>query len=190
MASSDDRKEDLNSILTKEECIALTLLIANIEEVMRKQISDVFDASIVKGKLPALESANTNSSVNENQTRSPEETEEEEKARKLQEKREKELSAPKMLDLKKDCVAFFDSWRESIDSRVGAVINSPRDVVEKQKEEASVEATPTTKESAERKVLREHPHMLTSAFQTLQWKPSKGVKLTLYARTKYKHRRG
>jgi hypothetical protein len=70
------------------------------------------------------------------------ETEEEEKARKLREKRERELSAPKMLELKEDLLDFFDKWRESVDSRVGQVVNTPKAVAEEQKEKASINTTP------------------------------------------------
>jgi hypothetical protein len=128
-------------------------LIANIEEVMRKQVLDTFDASIVKKEAPQqiLQVTDKNPNVNDTQQ---EETEEEEKARLLREKREKELSLPKMLDLKKDSLSFFDTWREAIDSRVGAVINSPEKVIEEQKEKASVDATPEVDVSAKPKILR------------------------------------
>merc|ERR1711939_108036 len=60
---------------------------------------------------------------------------------KLREQREKELSAPKMLELKEDSLKFFDNWRESVISRVGTAVNNSKEVVEEQKDKASVEAT-------------------------------------------------
>src|ERR1700750_2903278 len=86
----DDHKRDLSAILTTEECVDLTLLIANIAEVMRKEISDTFDASITTGKQPQQVLQVTNKNPNVEITHSKKETEEEENARKLREKREKE----------------------------------------------------------------------------------------------------
>jgi hypothetical protein len=116
------------------------LLIANITEVMHKQIADTFEATIPTREQPKQVSESKNPNVNE--IKPHEETDEEEKARKLQEKREKELSAPKMLELKKDALNFFQEWRESVMSRVGEVVNNPKETVDDQKENASVDATP------------------------------------------------
>src|SRR5438105_2182278 len=44
--SAADHEQDLATILTTEERVDLTLLITNITELMRKQITDNFDASI------------------------------------------------------------------------------------------------------------------------------------------------
>ena len=153
--SGEKHEDDLSTILTTEEQIELTLLIANITEVMRKQITETFDASITSAKPPAqaLHVGDKNSNIDESKPH--EETEEEEKARKLQAKREKELSAPKMKDLKKDALEFFDKWRESVILRVGQVVNNPKEVVDEKVKEASTEATPNADPPTETKVLRE-----------------------------------
>ncbi|TAQ89162.1 hypothetical protein B7494_g2545 [Chlorociboria aeruginascens] len=106
-------------------------------EIMRKQVSDTFDASVTTGKSPpqVLQTHHKNPNVDE--SKSKDETEEERKTRKLREKREKELSAPKMLDLKNDAIEFFDKWRESVISRVGSVMNSSKETAETQKKKAS-----------------------------------------------------
>jgi len=44
--------------------------------------------------------------------------------RKMKEQREKELSAPAMMELKKDSLKFFDEWRTHVIIRVGEVVNS------------------------------------------------------------------
>lgn len=153
--SAHDSEQDLSTILTTEERVELTLLIANITEIMHKQILDTFDASIAAKKsrqrqLLAVKDKNPNI----DESKPHKETDEEEKAQKLREKREKELSAPKMLALKKDSLEFFDKWRESVISRVGTVINNPKGVTEEQKEKASVKATPETAPDPEPKVIR------------------------------------
>jgi hypothetical protein len=139
--SDGDQKQDLSTILSTEECVELMLLIARILEVMRKQQQHIF----------LVESSNPNV----NYTQPLADTKEDDAARKLREKREEELSAPKMLELKEDSLDFFDKWRESVDSRVGAVVNNPKTVLKEQKEEVAVTATPSAV-STEPKVIREH----------------------------------
>jgi hypothetical protein len=139
--SSGDQKQDLSTILSKEDCVELSLLITRILEVMRKQQQHVF---LVEGRNP-----------NAKHTQPFADTKEDDAARSLREKREKELSVPKMLELRKDSLGFFDKWRESVDFRIGAVVNSPQPVTKDQKEEASVTATPDAV-SMGPKVIREN----------------------------------
>ncbi|KAL8928845.1 MAG: hypothetical protein Q9208_001623 [Pyrenodesmia sp. 3 TL-2023] len=49
--------------------------------------------------------------------------------KKLKEQRQKELSAPKMKELKTDALKFIDQWRTNVIERIGSIVNS--------KEEAS-----------------------------------------------------
>ncbi len=148
---SQEHEKDLSSILSIEERVELTLLLANITELMRKQITETFDASITSAKPP--QQALTDKNPNIDDTKPKEENDEEEKARKLREQREKELSAPKMLELKEDSQKFFDNWRESVISRVGTAVNNSKEVVEEQKEKATVKATKDEPRS-EPKVIR------------------------------------
>ncbi|TVY90667.1 putative membrane protein [Lachnellula willkommii] len=158
-SSSEKQKDDLSTILTTEEQTELTLLIANITEVMRKQITETFDASITSAKPPAQALHVGDKNPNIDESKAHEETEEEEKARKLQAKREKELSAPKMKELKKDALEFFDKWRESIILRLGQVVNNPKEVVDEKVREASAEATPNADPPTETKVLRRNTNI-------------------------------
>ena len=154
--SASGHEADLSTILSTDEQVELTLLIANITELMRKHITDTFDASITSAKEPqqALHITDKNPNIDDNKPH--EETDEEEKARKLREKREKELSAPKMLELKNAYLDFFDKWRESVISRVGAVVNSPKEVIASQKEKATISATTDSSAApADHKVIRE-----------------------------------
>ena len=155
-AAAQDHEHDLGTILTTEECVELTLLIANITEVMRKHIQETFDASFdttKKQQPPLLAVQGKNPNIDESKPHK--ETDDEEMARKLREKREKELSAPKMLEMKKDSLEFFDKWRESVISRVGTVVNNPKEVTEEQKGKASAEATPDATADRESRVIRE-----------------------------------
>ncbi|KAH6721981.1 hypothetical protein BKA61DRAFT_538754 [Leptodontidium sp. MPI-SDFR-AT-0119] len=155
---SQSHGEDLSSILSTEERVKLTLLLANITELMRKQITDTFDASITSA-TPPLQALNlTDKNPNIEDTKAEKETEEEINARKLREQREKELSAPKMLDLKEESLKFFDNWRESVISRTGTAVNNSKEVVEEQKDKASVEATKNEPPS-EPKVIRSNTNI-------------------------------
>lgn len=151
----DGHEQDLASILATEERVELTLLLANITELMRKQVEDTFDASMTSANSPqqAINITDKNPNVDEKELH--EETEEEEQVRKMREKREEELSAPKMQELKKDALEFFDKWRDSVILRVGQVINNPEELTEDQKKKASVEATPNSELPAVPKVIRE-----------------------------------
>lgn len=146
----------MSSILSTEERVELTLLIANITELMRKQITDTFDASMTVVNQPQQALNPTDNNPNIDEAKPHEETEEEEKARKLREQREKELSAPKMLELKKDSLDFFDKWRDSVILKVGTAVNNPKEVTEEQKEKATAEATPKTDQAPEVKVISKH----------------------------------
>ncbi|KAF7870479.1 hypothetical protein EAF04_004223 [Stromatinia cepivora] len=141
-ATAQDHEHDLSTMLEIEERVDLTLLIADITEVMQKQIRDNFDASTATGEASdrALKVGDENANANDSQPK--EESEEEEKARKLREKREKELSAPKMLELKCDALKFFQEWQETVISRIGTVVNNPKEVTEDQKKKASANSTP------------------------------------------------
>ncbi|TVY75644.1 putative membrane protein [Lachnellula suecica] len=157
--AGDKHEDDLSAILTTEEQIELTLLIANVTEVMRKQITETFDASSTSAKPPAQALHVGDKNPNIDDSKDHKETEEEEKARKLQAQREKELSAPKMKELKKDALEFFDKWRESIISRVGQVVNKPKEAVDAKVEEASVEATPNSDPPTETKIIRRNTNI-------------------------------
>lgn len=140
-------EQDLTTLLTIEQRADLTLLVANITEVMHKQIEEVFEASHEHHsgtqKTPRLlETSDQNPNLLTSENESQEETEEEKKARRLREKREKELSAPKLLELKRDVLDSFEKWQMSIISRVGEVINSKETAEKQHKEEATVKATP------------------------------------------------
>jgi hypothetical protein len=153
----NDQGNELGNILKPEERVDLTLLISNITELMRKQITDNFDASTSSGHPPnqALNITDENPNIDAAKKKETE-TEEEKTARELQEQRERELSAPKMLELKKDYLEFFDSWRESVLSRVGNAINNSKQVTEEQKDKASASATPQTDDSSKPQVIGTH----------------------------------
>lgn len=122
--AKDDGK-DIRQILTSGERADLTLLVAKIMEIMAKQIHDTFDASLSSATKPPHKLTIDGKNANKTISGSHKETDEEDAARKLLERREKELSAPKMLELKNEALKFFGNWRESLMSRLGEAVNDP-----------------------------------------------------------------
>lgn len=157
-----DDGRDIREILTTGERVELTLLVANITEIMAKQIRDTFDASVNSGARPRQTLPPKAKNPNADKSESHKETDEEENARNLLEQREKELSEPKMLELKNEALKFFEKWRESLISRVGNVVNNPKEVVEEQKQEASVDKTPDADAPLE-------PHVIRKCYMSSLW---------------------
>jgi hypothetical protein len=150
--AKDDGK-DIRELLTTEERTELTLLVANITEIMAKQIHDTFDASVTSAPQSHQILQPGDKNPNKARSVSHKETDEEETARKFLEKREKELSAPEMIELKNEAIKFFENWRESLISRVGEAVNNSKKVVEEQKQNASAEKTPDTAPQPETQVI-------------------------------------
>lgn len=142
-------------VLTEAERVQLTLLIAHITEHMRKAVTDNFDSSITSGKPPeqALHMTDKNPNIDESKPHEP--TDEEKKSQELRNRREKELSAPKMLELKKAYLEFFDKWSESVIARVGTVVNNPKEVTQEQKDKASTVDSPAAAASQAPQVVSE-----------------------------------
>ncbi|KAI0480959.1 DUF726-domain-containing protein [Xylariaceae sp. FL0804] len=157
-----DDGESLTSILqTAEDRSALTLLICDITEVMRKQILDAFDPKETGGAGGEEEQFEVEKG--EGGAGGPDEVgdtaagvvnDDDEKARKQQAqkkvaekqkaalaKREKEVGDEKMTALKSAALDFFDDWRDGVILRVGEVVNSASTPP---KEESRQEAKPRT----------------------------------------------
>ncbi|KAI1076356.1 DUF726-domain-containing protein [Whalleya microplaca] len=135
----NDDGESLTTVLdADEDRAALTILIADITELMRKQILDAFDPKETGGTQdldPALEDSNSEPTEGEK----VEGDEQDKKTQKILEKqkadlakREKEVGEAKMVALKTAALNFFDDWRDSVLLRVGAVVNSQNTAKEQQ----------------------------------------------------------
>ena len=143
--SDEHKKEDedsLTSILkTKDQQKELTLLIAKCTASLRQSIVDTFDAQATgqdtkspssssspakpltgeNGKNPNLENANVDA-------------EDMKREKDALAEREKELSQPKMLELKAGALEFFEDWRDSVLQRVGEVVHSKEEAKEQKHE--------------------------------------------------------
>lgn len=133
-----DDEQSLTTILsTPQERSDLTLLIANSTESMRKMITDVFSAEQTD-KNPSetlIDLSGDDTTENPNLETSDLDVEAAGRQRKEKEQRERELSEPKMQDLKRAALRYFDDWRDKVLQRVGEVVNS-RETAKGQKHEA------------------------------------------------------
>ena len=133
-AKEDD--QDLSTILDEHQRGELTLLVARATEAMRKAIEANFDATAtlshdIIGELTSEDDKIMNPNIDPATV----DVEQFDRERRLKEQREKELSAPKMRDLKNAAVKFFDDWRDGVLQRVGEVVNS-KETAEHQKGQA------------------------------------------------------
>ncbi|KAG9228521.1 hypothetical protein BJ875DRAFT_477276 [Amylocarpus encephaloides] len=133
MAPQNDQEKgsDLASILGPGERGELTLLIANITEIMRTQVSDGMSAATA---APASGRGNPSLPKDGEKTETEPGEEEEGGEKTLRERRERELSVPRMSEMKGDAEGFFDEWREGVMRRLGEVVNGEKEEVEIVKE--------------------------------------------------------
>ncbi|KAI9804633.1 MAG: hypothetical protein M1833_006707 [Piccolia ochrophora] len=117
-----DDDQDLTTLLTREERGELTVLIASATESMLHVLEDTFDASQIESEPTTT--LDVDKDQNPNVDPSKMSPEEEEAARRAHEKREKELSQPKLTEIKEASIRFFDDWRNSVIARVGEVVNA------------------------------------------------------------------
>jgi hypothetical protein len=123
----DDKDQSLGTLLTIEQRGELTVLIANTIESMRNDILKTFE---VQDKPPKSTEALLKVPADEldldGQPQSPIKLapSDEANTKRLRERREADLSAPKVQELKTACLAYFDGWRDSVILRVGEVLNS------------------------------------------------------------------
>ena len=162
---SDEKKEDedsLTSILkTTEQRKQLTLLIANCTASLRESIVDTFyvphtdpgsRTDALKSALGSKDSNNDDKSKASSESGNGKENpnlenasidtaKAEQKEQQRLAEREKELSEPKMQELKIAALEFFEEWRDAVLKRVGEVTHSSEEAKD-QKHEARPQLPP------------------------------------------------
>ncbi len=131
------QEQELNTLLSAEHRADLPLLVATVCEVMRKHVTETFDASITSSNASkyAISKAK-NPNVN---TATHKETDEEAKARKLEESRAKELSQPKQQELKRAALEYLQKWQTSVIARVEEALHA-KDTVHNHPQEIKADA--------------------------------------------------
>ncbi|KAK6438372.1 hypothetical protein LTR95_005423 [Oleoguttula sp. CCFEE 5521] len=124
---SDEEGESLVTVLrTAEDRSALTILVADCTALMRQDIVAIFDAKQVP-PATAKPIAQTDQGPDVvKQTAS----DDAEKAKQDLAAREKEIASPKMQELRKAALTYFDEWRASVIQRVGEIVNSKQQATE------------------------------------------------------------
>ncbi|KAL8703150.1 MAG: hypothetical protein Q9201_003654 [Fulgogasparrea decipioides] len=126
----EEEEKSLTTILNIDQRGDLTLLIASIMASMRKAIEMNFDPNATLPSSPSKPRASEDEKIlagsSDPATADVEKLDQE---KKLREQWQKELSAPKMKELKEEALGFIDQWRTHVIERIGSIVNS--------KEEAS-----------------------------------------------------
>ena len=165
MADKSHQQEDtgknedsLTTILSADQRSDLTLLIAQATASMREAIEKNFDPRAMLSLDFADELTSEDEKIlNPNIDPATVDVEQFDRERKVREQREKELSAPKMLELKTASLRFFDEWREGVMQRVGEVVNS-RETASSQLKHSSISKADTeSHEPLDKKVDPQRP---------------------------------
>lgn len=148
-----EEEKDLKSFLSESERADLTLLIANITETMRRTIESNFDAAATLKDLSREGQSEEDRLANIDYDPGTVDVSQYDKENKAREEREKELATPKVKELKKNALEWYDDWREVVIQRVGEAVNS-KETSSKQKEKTSAKTTttPITEERPVQKV--------------------------------------
>ncbi|KAI1101793.1 DUF726-domain-containing protein [Jackrogersella minutella] len=143
----DEEGESLTTVLeTDEDRSALTILICDISELMRKRILDTFDPKETGSQVVQIDvlADDNNESTSLEKSADDERKKETQKVLDKQNaglaKLEKEVYEEKMVMLKTSALDFFDDWRDSVILRVGEVVNS-RQTAQTQSKQARPEPT-------------------------------------------------
>ncbi|KAM0800799.1 hypothetical protein BDR22DRAFT_234274 [Usnea florida] len=138
-----EEEKDLKSFLSESERADLTLLIASISETMRKTIETNFDAAATLKDLGQEGQSEEERLANIDFDPGTVDVSQYDKENKARVEREKELATPKVKELKKNALQWFDEWREVVIQRVGEAVNS-KETTTKQKAKASTQGSKTT----------------------------------------------
>ncbi|KAL8708560.1 MAG: hypothetical protein Q9220_006613 [cf. Caloplaca sp. 1 TL-2023] len=147
----EEEEESLTTILNIDQRGDLTLLIASIMASMRKAIQMNFDASAALPSTPTKSTASEDEKIlNTSTDPATADVGKLDQEKKLKEQRQKELSAPKMKELKEEALTFIDQWRTNVIERIGSIVNS-KEEASSQLRTASAKAPPSHA-SADKKI--------------------------------------
>ncbi|KAI1125052.1 hypothetical protein F5Y10DRAFT_15095 [Nemania abortiva] len=173
--SDSEEGTSLTTILeTVEDRSALTLLICDITEILRKRLLATFDPNeTVSEDLDLLaaeedrskETAETSASSNVNQQT---------QQRKILERRKvelaklaKEINEEDMVELKNAAVTFFDDWRDNVILRVGEAVNSRKEARDQARHSKPEISTSNAKPTSVGLETDEHSNKIDEALREL-----------------------
>ncbi|KAF7940374.1 uncharacterized protein EAE98_000501 [Botrytis deweyae] len=155
MAPTAADPKDLKLILNPARRRALNILIGSITEHMRKTITDSFSNpsnqpnsnlnNNIAGSNPNVSSypnAHYSNTFSPASTPTSELDQETAQQRRLEARLNQNLSTPKLQALEKAALNYFDSWRDSIITQLGKILNSPDDPRADQKKKEFLASRP------------------------------------------------
>ncbi|TQS35213.1 hypothetical protein Golomagni_04374 [Golovinomyces magnicellulatus] len=168
MSTKDEDVKNLKSILNAEETYDLTLLLADITLLMRNQLSEIF-ASPALGQsrrnfLP-LETAAVEHTKDGFSSKMIGDSEIEGKFKGKKTtvyQSENKLSTPKRQHLERDCLEYFDKWRESVMSHFNTAIKVLGKVQEYQTEMKFSKRIPRIENTSEAEIIKPDSRNLTA----------------------------
>ena len=167
----DEDQQDLKSILSDSQCEDLIQLTVSITNRMRKGIEDNFNATATLKTLKNGDSGDKFASLDYDP--GSVDVGAYDKEKKLRDERQKELSTPKVKELKKASLKWFDDWRSGFLKRVDETVN-PRETSSLQQAQGGktssslAEPRPVQKMSASAKDADQTPPKLEQLFPRVQ----------------------
>ena len=167
-------QQDLKSVLSSEQRADLVQLVASITAQMRKTIEDNFDASATLKTLAQTDRKNMteDEKINAPLDLGSVNVDDYEKEKKLRDEREKELSSPKVKQLRKTALEWFDEWRKVVQDRVKETVGpenkSSQDQGGKESGPSPPEGRPVQKVNTDAKTGEYSPPKLEELFPRLK----------------------
>ena len=161
--SKKENDESLTTILDVRQRTQLTILLAAATATMRDALDDTFDATAtLSPNMKSSESMTEDEKImNPNVHTGEVDVAIYDKERKLLAEREKELSAPKMRELRDAALDWFDDWRVGVIGRVGEVLNSKKEA-KKQLDSSTVAENKSHVKDPENKKVDPQDHATSS----------------------------
>ncbi|KAI1172174.1 hypothetical protein F4777DRAFT_524901 [Nemania sp. FL0916] len=158
-ADNQDDGASLNTILeTAEDRGALTLLVCDITEIMRKNLVSTFDKNQTGSEEPRPLATQDDQSDKTDKTSASDDAGASDSPQMPQESasgaptaeasRPEESNEGNMGELKKAALDFFDDWRDSVILRVGEAVNSRKEAEEQSRQSKPASSTSQGKTSA------------------------------------------
>lgn len=132
-SKKEGEQQDLKSVLSEEQRVDLIQLVASITTQMRKTIEENFDASATLKTLGQKGQKDPKDMTEDEKIMANFDTgsvnvDDYEKEKKLRAEREKELSSPKVKQLKKTALEWFDEWQKIVQDRVKEQVGPAKEV--------------------------------------------------------------
>lgn len=172
-SKKEGEQQDLNSVLSDEQRADLIQLVASITRQMRKTIEDDFDASATLKSLGLKEGEDRKNMTEDEKIMANFDTgsvnvDDYEKEKKLRDERQKEINSPKIKQLKKTALEWFDEWQKIVQERVKEQVGPAKEISKTTSEPSAPEGKPIQKVNTDAKTGEYSPPKLEELFPRLK----------------------